>query len=45
MDIPMNVTVSCYDGPVGKTSYLIVDLVTEEVTHIVVKTKEHGRHG
>ncbi len=43
MHIPMHATVSCYDGPVGKSSYIIVDLITEQITHFVVKTEEHGR--
>jgi sporulation protein YlmC with PRC-barrel domain len=41
MDIPIHAHVNCTDGPVGKSSYLIVDLITERVTHVVVKTKEH----
>ncbi len=43
MDLPVHATVSCYDGPVGKSSYIIVDLVNGEVTHFFVKTRDHGR--
>ena len=38
MDIPIDARVSCYDGDVGKSSHILVDLVTERVTHFVVKT-------
>ena len=41
MEIPTNAKVTCTDGLVGKSSYIIVDLVSERVTHFVVKTKEH----
>lgn len=42
MDIPIHAEVSCHGGPVGKSSYIIVDLVTEQVTHFVVDTEKHG---
>jgi sporulation protein YlmC with PRC-barrel domain len=38
MDIPINAEVVCIDGVVGKSTYIIVDLVSEQVTHFVVKT-------
>lgn len=38
MDIPIHAKVTCIDGPVGKSSHIIVDLITEQVTHFVVKT-------
>jgi sporulation protein YlmC with PRC-barrel domain len=41
MEIPTNAKVTCTDGVVGKSSYIIVDLVSERVTHFVVKAKEH----
>lgn len=45
MDIPIHVDVTCTDGLVGKSSHIVVDIITERVTHFVVKTKEHeGRH-
>ena len=43
MDIPIHANVSCYDGVVGKSSYIIFDLVTEQATHFVVKTKKHDQ--
>ena len=43
MDIPIHANVSCYDGVVGKSSNIIVDLVTERVTHFVIKTEQHGK--
>jgi sporulation protein YlmC with PRC-barrel domain len=38
MDIPMNAEVVCIDGVAGKSTHIIVDLVTEQVTHFVLKT-------
>ena len=43
MDISIRTEVRCTDGLVGKSTHIIVDLVSEQVTHVVVKTKEHGR--
>ena len=43
MDIPIHSDVICYDGAVGKSSHIIVDLVTEQVTHFVVKTDHNGK--
>jgi sporulation protein YlmC with PRC-barrel domain len=43
MDLPMNARVTCIDGEVGKSSHIIVDLVTEQVTHFVVKTDHDGK--
>ena len=37
MDIPINVTVYCTDGHCGKSTVVILDPTTEEITHIVVK--------
>ena len=41
MDIPIHADVDCTDGLVGKSSHIVVDLITERVTHFVIKTKEH----
>jgi sporulation protein YlmC with PRC-barrel domain len=41
MDIPIHADVNCSDGLVGASSYIVVDLISERVTHFVVKTKEH----
>lgn len=42
MDISLHTQVRCTDGLVGKSTHIIVDLVTEQGTHIVVKTKDGG---
>jgi sporulation protein YlmC with PRC-barrel domain len=42
MDIPIDANVTCYDGNVGKSSHIIVDLITEQVTNFVVKTDPHN---
>ncbi len=36
MDIPVNAEVSCLDGPCGRTTNLILNPTTEEITHVVV---------
>ena len=40
MDIPINAVVQCSDGPGGCSTYVVVNPITEEVTHIVVKARE-----
>ena len=42
MDISIHTEVRCLDGLVGKSTHIIVDLVTEQVTHIVLKAKDLG---
>ena len=37
MDIPINATVQCSDGLCGRSTHVVVNPITEEVTHIVVK--------
>ena len=39
MDIPVNAEVKCADGPAGRSIVLIVDPITRQVTHIVVRQK------
>ena len=39
MDIPIQAAVECGDGPGGRSTYVVVNPITEQVTHIVVKTK------
>lgn len=41
MDIPIQADVVCSDGVVGRSTHIIVDLVSEQVTHFVVRTS-HG---
>ena len=38
MDLPLNATVLCTDGPAGTISFLILNPVTQDVTHLVVRT-------
>jgi uncharacterized protein YrrD len=37
MDIPVDADVQCTDGPGGHSTYVILNPVTRQVTHIVVK--------
>ena len=34
MDIPLNVAVSCADGPGGRSSTIILNPISMEVTHV-----------
>lgn len=38
-DIPINAKVECADGPLGKSTNVIINPVTKKVTHIVVEDK------
>jgi hypothetical protein len=40
MDIPMKAAVRCSDGPAGRSTYVVVNPITEQVSHIVVKEKQ-----
>ena len=40
MDISVNATVQCSDGPGGRSTYVVVNPITEQVSHIVVKQKQ-----
>jgi sporulation protein YlmC with PRC-barrel domain len=42
LEIPINEVVRCFDGQVGRSTHIIVDLVTEQGTHFVVRTEKHG---
>ena len=37
MDIPINVTVECIDGPGGRSTAIILNPITDQVTHLVVR--------
>jgi uncharacterized membrane protein len=39
IDVPIKAAVECTDGPCGQSTTLIVNPVTETVTHVVVKEK------
>ncbi len=43
MDIPLDATVECSDGPVGTLTNIILNPATETITHLVVS--EHGLVG
>jgi hypothetical protein len=40
MDIPIDAAVECTDGPCGRSTYVILNPVTRDVTHLVVKEKD-----
>ena len=39
MDIPLDAEVLCTDGAGGRSTCLIINPVTKEITHLVVQTK------
>jgi sporulation protein YlmC with PRC-barrel domain len=39
MDLPLNVDVHCTDGPAGKTTTVVLNPVTNEVTHVSIRYK------
>lgn len=43
LDIPVNAKVSCTDGHAGTSTYIVMNPVNQEVTHIVVQEFIHGR--
>ena len=43
LDIPVNVKVSCTDGHAGTSTYIIMNPVSQEVSHIIVQEFIHGR--
>lgn len=40
MNIPLNVEVHCTDGQCGRSTYIILNPVTEQVSHLVVNPKQ-----
>jgi uncharacterized protein YrrD len=46
MDIPLNAEVHCADGVCGRSTYVIVNPVNEQVTHVVVREEwfPHAEH-
>jgi sporulation protein YlmC with PRC-barrel domain len=40
MEFPLNVEVHCTDGHCGRSTYIILNPVTEQVSHLVVKSKQ-----
>jgi hypothetical protein len=43
MDIRLNVDVHCVDGRCGRSTYIILNPVTERLTHLVVKEQWPSR--
>lgn len=43
LDIPVNAKVSCRDGHAGTSTYIIMNPINQEVSHIVVQEFIHGR--
>ena len=43
MDIPLNVDVHCPDGRCGRSTYIIINPATEQITHLVVKEQWPSR--
>ena len=37
MEIPLNVQVECTDGVCGRSAFVLIDPVADQVTHLVVK--------
>jgi sporulation protein YlmC with PRC-barrel domain len=46
MDIPVNAEVACVDGVCGQSTYVIINPISRQVTHVVVKRKRrpHTQH-
>ena len=46
MDIPLNAEVRCTDGAGGRSTCLVINPVTKEITHLVVQTNDffHDKH-
>ena len=42
MEFPLNVDVHCTDGHCGRSTYLIINPATEQITHLVVKSKRQS---
>lgn len=43
MDLPLDVDVYCADGLCGRSTTVIINLLSKEITHLVVR-KRHGAH-
>lgn len=43
MELPLNAEVHCTDGRCGRSSYVVLNPATEQVTHIVVKERQPSR--
>lgn len=43
MELPLNAEVHCTDGRCGRSSYIVLNPATEQITHIVVKERQPSR--
>lgn len=43
MRFPLNADVHCLDGLCGRSSYVVLNPITEQITHIVVQEKQPSR--
>jgi sporulation protein YlmC with PRC-barrel domain len=43
MEFPLNADVHCSDGRCGRSSYIVLNPATEQITHIVVREKQPSR--
>ncbi|MGD8473737.1 MAG: PRC-barrel domain containing protein, partial [Anaerolineae bacterium] len=43
MEVPLNVEVHCSDGRCGRSTYIVLNPATEQITHIVVREKQPSR--
>ena len=43
MEYPLDADVHCTDGRCGRSSYIVINPATEQVTHVVVKEKRPSR--
>jgi sporulation protein YlmC with PRC-barrel domain len=43
MEVPLNVEVHCTDGRCGRSTHIILNPATEQMTHIVVREKQPSR--
>lgn len=43
MQIPLNVDVHCSDGRCGRSTHIVLNPATEQITHIVVREKQPSR--
>ena len=42
MEIPLNVDVHCTDGHCGRSTHIILNHTTEQITHLVVKSRKQS---
>lgn len=43
MDLPLNVDVHCLDGRCGRSTYIIINPATDQVTHLIVREQWPSR--